>query len=122
MENYGCEYLDLEEYKEPTFRSNWIWLPISLVEKTADSKYITEISIKSTDYISNLMQDISKRGLKEPGKLVISKNRVKLQNGNHRLVATTNLGYTRFPVITEYSDGTMTQGYLLQDFIKEFLA
>jgi hypothetical protein len=121
MEYFGCEFLDLEDYHEPTTRSSWIWLPVVLIKKTLDPKYITEISLKDAEYIGSLAADIRQRGLRKPGKLVISKNKIKLQDGNHRFLAVENLGHMNFPVLLEFSEGAMSQGYLLQDLVKDIL-
>jgi len=74
------------------------YIPMSLIEKTIDSKYIAEIVYKDRNYIQKLAISIETNGIINPGKLTYDNNSVRLSDGNHRFLAAKQLGLTKFPV------------------------
>lgn len=122
MLNWGCEFLDLELYKEPVeTTSKVIYLPLEFIARTIDPLYAEEIRRKNFLYIEELTRDIAEHGIREPGTLVISPMRIKLQDGNHRYLSADALKLKRFPVVTEYTDGKLNAGLRLQDLVEDFL-
>lgn len=119
---WGCEYLDLEEYKEPVETvSNVLYLPLEFVKRTRDALYTEELLKKNFLYIQTLVGDIAARGIQMPGTLVISPMKIKLQDGNHRSIAADILKLSHFPVVIQYTDGKLNAGLRLQELAEEFL-
>jgi hypothetical protein len=74
------------------------YIPMTLIEKTIDSKYIAEIVYKDRNYIRELAISIKDNGIITPGKLTYDNNSVRLSDGNHRFLAAKQIGLTKFPV------------------------
>lgn len=121
FENYGCEFLDLEDHA-PVYKKDTgiLFFDVDFLRNTIDSNYQNQITTKNRNYIDQLRTDIEANGLKLPGTLVLSATSCKLQDGNHRFVACLELGYSKFPVKLQYSDGIIKSGgYKYLDFIQE---
>ena len=121
FENYGCEFLDFEDaapvYKKDT---GILYFDVEFLKNAIDYNYQNEIIAKNKAYIGQLKADIAANGLKLPGVLVLSATSCKLQDGNHRFIACTQLGYDKFPVKLQYTDGIIKSGgYKYLDFIQE---
>lgn len=101
--------------------SSYVHLPINFLKRTIDPLYAESIKINNLPYIHELMASLRVEGLREPGTLIISPIHMKLQDGNHRLIAHELLGWTEFPVRLEFTDGKMNAGLNLQDLVKELL-
>ena len=91
----------IKAYKDKTT----INLPISLLkdllefDRTQDTKYYTDKELTGVENIKKLKESISKEGLKEPLELSInSQGAIVLSEGNHRIQALIELGYTEVPV------------------------
>ena len=102
-------------------QSGPVSLPISFLKRTIDPLYAEGLRINNLPYIHELMASLRAEGLREPGTLIISPMQVKLQDGNHRLIAHELLGWPEFPVKVEFSDGKMNAGLNLQTLVKELL-
>jgi hypothetical protein len=100
--SWGCEFFDDGQFGRPTTgennNTNIIILPIHIIEKTIDNKYMSEIIFKDKDYINELTYSISINGIFEPGTLTYDNEKIRLSDGNHRYLAAKNLGLKNFPV------------------------
>ena len=98
---WGGEFVDDGSYGKLFLKEtvvDGIYLPIHIIEKTLDAKYIAEIYIKDIDYINELKSSISIVGILEPGTLTYDLTSVRLSDGNHRFLAAKHLGLDKFPV------------------------
>lgn len=121
FDNYGCEFLDLEEYHPVSKKdTDILFFDIGFLKNAVDYSYQNQIINNNREHIDNLKADIRSNGLKLPGILVLSATSCKLQDGNHRFIACLELGYEKFPVKLQYSDGNIRSGgYKYLDFIQE---
>ena len=99
---WGSEFLDDGNYGHDiriyNNSNNLKYLPISLIEKAIDKKYIAEIVMKDKSYINELIYSISQNGILEPGKLTYDDQKIRLSDGNHRFLAAKELDLKMFPV------------------------
>jgi len=99
---WGSEFLDDGNYGHSvsihTSSNNLKYVPISLIEKATDKKYIAEIVFKDREYIEELIYSINDNGIMNPGKLTFDNEKIRLTDGNHRFLAAKQLGLKTFPV------------------------
>jgi hypothetical protein len=100
--NLGCEFIDDGYYGNISIVSSNvlkpIYLPMFIISKTLDRKYIAEIKTKDKQYIDELAYSIKMNGIFEPGKLTFDDTNVRLSDGNHRFLASEIVGLKLFPV------------------------
>lgn len=119
---WGCEFLDLEDYRSPDLIDNDVLrLPMEFIAKTIDPLYTEGLKKNNLLYIQELAADIREHGIRQPGTLYISPSKIKLQDGNHRYLAADILKLSLFPVVIKYTDGKLNAGLPLQGLIKELL-
>lgn len=110
---WGCEFTDDGGYGTlPFSQPDVIWLPIELVRSWADSKILLETLRADRAGLEKLASRIRHEGIKVPGEIRIGKDRVRLHDGYHRLIALDWLGHTRYPARIVQSN--ITNGVLLQ--------
>jgi hypothetical protein len=123
--SWGCEFVDDGKFgNQSDFKinySNIIILPINLIEKTLDKKYIAEIIFKDKDYINELSYSINMNGIFEPGTLTYDNEKVRLSDGNHRFIAAKNLGLKNFPVTVVEVDKIKAGSVRLADLFPDIL-
>lgn len=122
MLSWGCEFLDIEQHKEfVNIEKSIIQIEMDFLSKTIDDLYTQSLLKNNLRYIESLSDDIRINGIKQPGILVISPTKIKLQDGNHRYLAAVKLRLSHFPVVIQYSDGKMNAGVTLQELAKEMI-
>ena len=123
FENWGSEFFDDGNYgKKIVTRqiSELNYLPLKLVEKMLDRKYIAEI-ILDQKYINELVASIKIYGIKNPGKITFDDQRVRLSDGNHRFLAAQQLGLRDFPVEISRVDRIKRPSIMLSELLPELL-
>ena len=121
-ENWGCEFLEKEiEYPIYSKKNNWFYLPITLIDKIVDKKYIENLKLNDKERLHFLYQDVNNRGLIEPGTITISNSLVSLTDGNHRYLVCKGLGYLSFPINFKYTDGKILNGVKMKDIFADTL-
>ena len=118
QEFYGCEFLDLEEYQAPR-PLEIVKINLQLLERMVDPIYLEKIKIEDQERLNSLRESINKFGFLEPGTLIISNLRIKLQDGNHRFIIAKEKALNTFNVKIEYTDGKLNAGLSIQEFLKE---
>lgn len=123
MESWGCEYLDVERHKEfKVHKKDYIYVPMSIMDKIVDQKVSRETFFKDQQYIANLMYDIHRHGLQKPAEITIGQNSIILSDGNHRYIACRELGHDKFPVKVKISDSKLKlDGIKIKDILIELL-
>jgi len=123
FENWGSEFFDDGYYGKQTITqkiSKLKYLPLSLVEKMLDRKYIAEISLDQS-YINELAASIKIYGIKNPGKITFDDQKVRLSDGNHRFLAAQQLGLRDFPVEISRVDRIKRPSIMLSELLPELL-
>ena len=123
FENWGSEFFDDGSYgKKIVTRqiSELNYLPLKLVERMVDRKYIAEI-ILDQEYINELVAYIKIYGIKNPGKVTFDDQRVRLSDGNHRFLAAQQLGLRDFPVEISRVDRIKRPSIMLSELLPELL-
>lgn len=108
MESWGCEYLDLESFKQPVKKFNT--LPFYIVEKMVDKKNKAKILQNEMSYIYKLFEDIKTNGIKEPLEITIAPNGCSLTEGNHRFICLEILEKQNIPIIIKTQEHNLKQG------------
>lgn len=108
MENWGCEFLELENYEPPL--ENRKTLPYELVAQLVDQNLKAQILVKELDYINDLKNQIKNQGLQKPLKIIVSPNGVTLGDGNHRFICLEELEYKDIPVYIKVQEQPIKQG------------
>jgi hypothetical protein len=125
MDSWGCEFLELENYKIPY--KKFTTLPINIVSKMVSSNRKAEILAREKEYIADLTQNIKQNGLHTPLEITIAPNGCSLTEGNHRFICLEILQKEEIPVIIKKQEQNIKQGgintyeliiYLLQKFYK----
>jgi hypothetical protein len=122
---FGCEFIDDGSYGSKSrvidYGEKPIYLPIKIIEKTIDKKYIAEIIFKDKDYINELSYSININGIFEPGILTYDNEKIRLSDGNHRYLAAKNLNLQLFPVKVVQVDKIKAGSVRFADLFTEIL-
>lgn len=114
--NWGCEFLDIPEYGDNKYyriqkpwKSNGyaLELPIHIMERIVDRDNLNLVIRRDVDRLNELRRDIYQNGLKVPGVVVINPTHIILKDGYHRFAICRELGYQRFPVTINHSEGNL---------------
>jgi hypothetical protein len=124
-ESWGCEFFDdgifgrQKPKQVQRINHDFMYIPIEIVEWATDPVYLSEISLLDEDIIQDLVNSIGSIGFLEPGKIVISSERIRLQDGNHRFLAAQRLGIKSFPIEIVATDAHIkTKSKKLSEFTK----
>jgi len=118
FDNWGCEFLDLENPVE-ILPVKYLELPISFIEQTVDIKYLQNLN---TNKLNLLREDVKKNGVLQPGTLVYDTTKIKLQDGNHRFVVSQQLGLKTYKVYLKESEGKInTYGLQYKNVLEDLL-
>ena len=103
-ENWGSEFSDDGSYgkQNPEILLPGTYLPIDLLIEIADRRLIA-IARNDIGFVE-LRSSIQALGLLEPGVCYSDGRNLRFQDGYHRLVACSDLGYSTFPVHLLHSD------------------
>lgn len=85
-----------------------------------DVAYVIDKTKNSRGKLDLLKADIQQNGLKNPGTLVVSSTKIKLQDGNHRFICCSELGHSKFPVQFQYTEGKIKSGGANHSSLIEF--
>jgi hypothetical protein len=108
QEWWGIEFLEDGSYGKILNKSSspnpildnqdFIYLSTDLLYFIADKRYLAEITVKDKDIINSLVDSISRIGFKESVAVLIGESKIRLKDGNHRLIAAMRLGIKKMPV------------------------
>lgn len=122
--SWGCEFVEDGSYGSLgnlTEIDRVLYLPLKIIQKTLDTKYIAEIIFKDKDYINELAYSIKMNGIFEPGKLTYDEHSVRLSDGNHRFLAAEIIGLKKFPVRVVKVDNLKARSVRFADLFTEIL-
>ena len=98
MENWGCEFIDCGNQADPPATKFKLVLPIEILSSIVDEEYKKTILTKDRAYIDKMKDDLNRNGLERPLLISAGINGIILADGNHRLVAMEELGWTEAEV------------------------
>jgi len=122
METWGCEFLDDGNFGrvKKTESTNGLYLPIEFVHQIADQRLVAEARL-DFEACETLRASIGANGLQVPGVCYIDESNLRFQDGYHRLVACTDLGYLTFPVLVIESPGIKAKSMKLKPLVVQLL-
>ena len=96
----------LEPWQDHRLVESCVVLPTEAVRLTAADDELRELELREPDRLDDLAEQIRARGLEQPLTVVVDSNgRVKLKDGNHRIICCLRVGVPRVPVIIKLSAG-----------------
>lgn len=123
-ETWGCEFLDTAEPEPFNVHGKYphaVWLPASFIQRITDTVYQGQITAANQDKVHELAENINRLGLQEPGLVIYNEVNIKLQDGNHRFLATQLLGWDKFWVESQYKRGKIANGHAVGTVINELI-
>lgn len=133
MDYYGVEFIDDGAYgKISVVEISAPWalshphaklFPIEYIWDISDKKYINKIIKEESEYIELLRSDIIKNGIRLPLTVVYDRAfTLRLQDGNHRLVATKSIpDYTEIPIVFEHVKKITAPGINVEELLPTFV-
>lgn len=125
--SFGCEFIDDGDFgKEPPsslpqIKNPYFHVPIFIIEKTLDQKYVATILTKDIEYIKELSYSIKKIGIQKPGLITFDENKIRLSDGNHRFLAAKMAGLQEFPVEIRKVDKIKTRSVNFSEIFPHLL-
>lgn len=122
FDNWGCEFSDDGNYGSLNVVKIFLRkeLPLFLVERMIDRKYIAEIMTEISQ-INELIQSIKIHGIINPGIITFDDQKARLSDGNHRFLAAKQLGLRSFPVEIVRVDKIKKPSIMLAELFPELL-